>query len=476
MQNAHAFLEDWILWFDTISRPDVLQQLGLLLLMGLIAYGLVRLLRQRVESIWPATEERRSRSVLFGQRHYDGVLFPLLWLLLASAAPWMLGVETQYSVFRVALPVLLALVLIRLGAKLLRLAYEETRWVRLVENTISWAVWIVVVLWMFGVLPVILEQLELISFKIGSSQFTVLSFLQGALLIAMAVMLSFWLASLIEQRLLRNAIGNELSMRKIASNMIRAGLAVFAVMLAMSLVGIDLTVLSVLGGALGVGIGLGLQKLAANYVSGFVLLAERNIRIGDSVVVDGFSGKVTDIRARYTTIRSLSGVEAILPNELMVTQRVENNSLHTRALTVSTTVTVAYDSDAELVRRLLIEAARDVPRVIGEASVNLSRFSPEGLEFSLGIKVEDPDNGTAGLFSEINRRFLERAREHGIEFPLPKRLYPVPEAGASTAPGDTLARLALLAEKAGGLDALLSQLEKSTTVHKKSAQMPNSSV
>ena len=226
----------------------------------------------------------------------------------------------------------------------------------------------------------------------------------------------------------------------------------------------------VLGGALGVGIGLGLQKLASNYVSGFVLLAERNIRIGDSVVVDGFSGKVTDIRARYTTIRSLSGVEAILPNEMMVTQRVENNSLHTRALTVSTTVTVAYDSDAELVRRLLIDAARDVPRVIGEASANLSRFSPEGLEFSLGIKVEDPDNGTAGLFSEINRRFLERAREHGIEFPQPKRLFPVPGADAVVPPGDTLSRLAVLAEKAGGLDALLSQIEKSTIVRIKSAQ------
>ena len=468
MQNAQAFLEDWILWFDTITRPDVLQQLGLLLLMGVIAYALVRLLRSRLESIWPASEERRSRSVLFGQKHYDGVLFPLLWLLLGSAAPWLLGVEMQYSVYRVALPVLLAL--IRLVAKLLRLAYEETRWVRLVENTLSWVVWILMVLWMFGVLPVILEQLELISFKIGSSQFTVLSFLQGALLIGVAVMLSFWLASLIERRLLRHAMGNELSMRKIASNMIRAALLVFAVMLAMSLVGIDLTVLSVLGGALGVGIGLGLQKLASNYVSGFVLLAERNIRIGDSVVVDGFSGKVTDIRARYTTIRSLSGVEAILPNEMMVTQRVENNSLHTRALTVSTTVTVAYDSDAELVRRLLIDAARDVPRVIGEASANLSRFSPEGLEFSLSIKVEDPDNGTAGLFSEINRRFLERAREHGIEFPQPKRLFPVPGTDAVVPPGDTLSRLAVLAEKAGGLDALLSQIEKSTIVRIKSAQ------
>ena len=230
MQNAQAFLEDWILWFDTITRPDVLQQLGLLLLMGVIAYAVVRLLRNRLESIWPASEERRSRSVLFGQKHYDGVLFPLLWLLLGSAAPWLLGVEMQYSVYRVALPVLLALALIRLLAKLLRLAYEETRWVRLVENTLSWVVWILMVLWMFGVLPVILEQLELISFKIGSSQFTVLSFLQGALLIGVAVMLSFWLASLIERRLLRHAMGNELSMRKIASNMVRAALLVFAVM------------------------------------------------------------------------------------------------------------------------------------------------------------------------------------------------------------------------------------------------------
>jgi hypothetical protein len=114
-------------------------------------------------------------------------------------------------------------------------------------------------------------------------------------------------------------------MRKMAANALRALLLLVGLMFALSAAGIDLTALGVLGGALGVGIGLGLQKLAANYVSGFVILAERSMRIGDMVKVDGFEGRITDITTRYTVIRALNGREAIVPNEMMITQRVENS-------------------------------------------------------------------------------------------------------------------------------------------------------
>jgi small-conductance mechanosensitive channel len=193
---------------------------------------------------------------------------------------------------------------------------------------------------------------------------------------------------------------------------------------ALSAVGIDLTALSVLGGAIGVGIGFGLQKLAANYVSGFVILAERSMRIGDSVRVDNFEGIITDINARYTVIRSLVGRESIVPNEILITSRVENLSLADPRVWQSTVVSVAYESDVDQVIQLLSEAARSQPRVLTEPapSVALSAFGADGLEFTLGYWIADPENGQLNLRSLINRAILQSLREKGIEIPYPQRV------------------------------------------------------
>ena len=134
------------------------------------------------------------------------------------------------------------------------------------------------------------------------------------------------MSSAIEARLLKSSSGSELSLRKAVSNAVTSLLLFIGLMLSLSAVGIDLTALSVLGGAVGVGIGFGLQKLAANYVSGFVILAERSMRIGDSVKVDGFEGRISDIKARYTVIRAPNGRESIVPNEMLINSRVENLS------------------------------------------------------------------------------------------------------------------------------------------------------
>lgn len=151
--------------------------------------------------------------------------------------------------------------------------------------------------------------------------------IEGALTAAAVLLIALWISAAIESRLLRSATGAELSLRKAVSNAVRALLIFVGLIMALSAVGIDLTALSVLGGAVGVGIGFGLQKLASNYVSGFVILAERSMRIGDNVRVDNFEGRITDINARYTVVRSSTGRESIVPNEMLIIQRVENLSL-----------------------------------------------------------------------------------------------------------------------------------------------------
>ena len=211
-----------------------------------------------------------------------------------------------------------------------------------------------------------------------------------------------WISSAIESRLLKSAVGGQLVSAQGDEQCHARGAAVFGLIFALSAVGIDLTALSVLGGAVGVGIGLGLQKLAANYVSGFVILAERSMRIGDNVKVDNFEGRISDITTRYTVIRSATGRESIVPNEMLITNRVENLSLADAKVWQSTVVSVAYDSDVELVRRLLSEAAtRRQPRVLQDPAPNaaLSAFGADGLEFTLGYWIADPENGQLNLRS-----------------------------------------------------------------------------
>ena len=149
--------------------------------------------------------------------------------------------------------------------------------------------------------------------------------------------------------MLRDATGSTLSLRKIGSNVIRALLLFLALMLGLDAVNIDLTVFPVFGGALGVGSGLGLQKLVANYVSGFVILLERSVHIGDVIKVDNCEGRVTDISARFTRVRLVTGVEAILPNDMLVNLRVENSSLSDTLVWHWLPVTVGYGSDVDLV-------------------------------------------------------------------------------------------------------------------------------
>jgi small-conductance mechanosensitive channel len=196
--------------------------------------------------------------------------------------------------------------------------------------------------------------------------------------------------------------------------------------MALSAVGIDLTALSVLGGALGVGIGLGLQKLAANYVSGFVILAERALRIGDLVKVGDFEGVITDITTRYTVIRALSGREAIVPNETLITTTVQTLSLTDRNVLLSTLVGVDYDTDVAALCEPLITTMKAVPRVLVEPgpAVQLTTFAADALELTLYFWIADPENGQGNVRSAVNLAVLDRLRREGVGLRRP----PPPEA------------------------------------------------
>ena len=414
---SEAQPDDFQIWLSALAQTSTLIELAALAVSALLAWLLASTLAR-------AFTGRDANTITFGKRIIDGVLFPAMWLALAYAARMLLATWVPLAAFKIAIPVLLSLLVIRLGVKVLQAAFTETPFIRFLERTISWVAWLAMVLWVSGLLPIVMDELDQVSWKVGASELSVRKIIEGSLTAGLVLIITLWISSAIEAKLLRKATGGELSLRKAFSNAAKALLMFVGLLLAMSTVGIDLSALSVLGGAIGVGIGFGLQKLAANYVSGFVILAERSMRIGDTVQVDNFSGVITGINARYTVIRSLSGRESIVPNEMLITSRVENLSLADPKVWQSTTVSVGYESDVDLVTRLLLQAASQQERVLQEPgpAVALMNFGADGLEFRLGYWIRDPENGSDNLRSSINLAILQLLRENRVEIPFPQRV------------------------------------------------------
>jgi small-conductance mechanosensitive channel len=320
-------------------------------------------------------------------------------------------------------PVLVSLAGIRLLARVFTVVFPNSAAARMVERLFSWVAWIAAALWIVGLLTPVMAEMEKIRFAFGKSHITLLAIVQGTMSAALVMVLALWISAVVERRVLLHTV-DDLSLRKVAANAIRAMLLLVGLLFALSAVGVDLTALSVLGGALGVGLGFGLQKLAANYVSGFVILAERSLRIGDTVRVDGFEGTVMDIKTRYTLIRSLNGRESIVPNEKLIAERIENLSLADPRILLTCDIAVGYESDAAQVQQILVDAALASERVLKDPapSARLARFGADGLEFSLLFWIADPSNGQLNVRSEINLRILAAFRSAGIDIPYPQRV------------------------------------------------------
>ncbi len=406
--------------------------IALLLIAGAlpIAWAIPRLLRGPVP---------RHGSIIFGGRIFDGVMFPALWLgLVWMARMFCLRQHLPLAVFKVVVPILLSLLVIRLTMRVMRVAFPLSGVVRMVEKTVSWLAWGGVVLWITGVLPSVIDALDEVHWKMGSSTMSLATILEGAIVSGIVLMVTLWISSTIETRLLKGATGQQLSWRKAASNVVRALLVFIGLLLALSAVGIDLTALSVLGGAIGVGLGLGLQKLAANYVSGFVILAERALRIGDTVKVDGFEGRITDITTRYTVMRALNGRESIVPNEMMITQRVESATLADPRVALSTVVQVGYGTDLDALVPQIMAVLPGIARIIvdPQPSVQLSAFASDGLELTVTFWITDPENGTGSVRSDVNMALLRLFNANSIEIPFPQRVVRVlPVQGGAEAEG-----------------------------------------
>jgi small-conductance mechanosensitive channel len=415
-----------------LGNPSLLFQLVALLSCFLLAWFLSRTIQR-----YFATVDQSSGVLKIGVESFSRVLWPLLALVFLFFAKLILGKFQHTGLLKLFFPILSSFALIRFSFYVFRRAFVRDGTVGntllLFEKVFAILVWLALVLHFTGMWDSIFQALEEIILPVGKSKVSLLAVVQGITSVALTVVLALWVSALLEARLL--LIPNmHSSLRVVLSRLGRAIFILLAILMSLSLVGIDLTVLSVFGGALGVGLGLGLQRITSSYVSGFIILFDRSLSIGDMITVDKFSGAVTQINTRYTVLKGSDGIESIIPNEMLVSNPVQNLSLTDRAVVLVTDFTVAYDTDLDFLFPALIDVVAQVPRVSTATapSAYLLRFGADGFELRVGFWIEDPENGRTNVISDVNRAILVLIRERGIELPFPQREITVFQAQAKT--------------------------------------------
>ena len=422
--NQNLLSNLWADFSTEMGMPALRWQILALILCFVLGWALARSAR----SIIAVREDEIHPMRRLGLESFTRVMWPLLTLLLiVIAKPILLHFGGGVDLLRIAIPLVGSFALIRFISYVMHRAFARGGklggFVLLTGKGFALLIWIVVAMHITGLLPNLVEFLENTSIPLGRNKISVWMVLQGALSICVTLIIALWASSMLEERLMGiDSIHS--SMRVVLSRMGRALLILIGLLLSLSMVGIDLTVLSVFGGALGVGLGLGLQKIASSYVSGFIILLERSLTIGDTVTLDKFSGRVSQINTRYTVLRGGDGTDTVVPNEMFVSNAVQNFSLTDSVVQVSTRITVDYRTDIDVALRLLEEAALSEDRVRKgpdrTPGATLAAFGVDGIDLQLGFWVNDPE-GRGGVLSNVNRAIWRSFQEHKINVPSARR-------------------------------------------------------
>jgi small-conductance mechanosensitive channel len=404
---------DWSQLEVAVASPRGWTQLGVFA----VCIGIAWLVDQRV---WRDRVDKTRQHRLAGP--VARVVFPLTAVVLLVIARLLMHRIGPTPVLDIAVPLMLALAAVRLVVHALRRAFPNARSLKTSERTVAFVIWGALLLHFLGVLPEIAGELDTIDVPLGKSGVSLLGLFKGALAIVVTLVVTLWISGFLEQRVMGARF--DINLRVVLAKLLRAVLLTVGVLVALESVGFDLTLLTVFGGALGVGVGLGLQKLASNYVSGFAILFDRSIRMGDNVSVSGSKGVVTQLTARYVVVRDVDNVESIVPNEMMVTNIVVRRPPGGEAR-IALPVQVANQTDVERALALMEQAGTRDPRVRTAANppkALLMGFGDFGIRLELGIWVENADVvRTDGdkVRSAVNQAMLAAFRANGIELARP---------------------------------------------------------
>jgi small-conductance mechanosensitive channel len=430
---------------EGLARPQHAWTAGIVVLAVVIGALGARVMHGRVARRLAAAEEeghKPSDALRLSMGGLSRLAFPAITLGILLVGELFLHAVGVFKspddarLLHLAITLIAAMAGIRLVVYILRGAFPRVPMLASFERALALLIWLVVALYLVGALADVIEWLEATTLQIGKTRLSLWIVFMGLVSLAVTVLIALWLGSIIEARLMGSGLDS--SLRVVLARLAKALLLLLAVMIGLSAVGMDLTVLSVFGGALGVGLGLGLQRIASNYVSGFILLLDRSLRLGDTITVDKYQGIVAEINTRYTVLRALDGTEALLPNELLVSTPVTNFTYSDRRSRVGIKVAVAYNTDLKKAMALLVDAAQAHPRALKNpaAAAGITGFGADGIEMEVGLWISDPEQGKGNIQSDVSQVILERFRAAGIEIPYPQREVRVIHVNPPPTPGD----------------------------------------
>jgi small-conductance mechanosensitive channel len=368
-------------------------------------------------------EIKPSPKWKFGAGDFENVAYPLCAYAFVVVGRLILERHQAAPLLAILQTLLVAWAVIRLASYVLGHVLPAGGFLRASIRTIAWIAWIAVALHITGLLPQLIAALDGIGIAVGKEQsrITLWLVMQALAALVATLTLAAWISRITETRVMA-AKHVEMSTRVVIAKVVRVTALFLAVMVALPLVGIDITALSIFSGALGVGLGFGLQKIASNYVSGFIVLLDRSLRIGDTIMVDNRRGEVTAIESRYTVIKGPDGIESIIPNEKLITESVNHYSFTDAKVSMVVPVAVSYESDLERALEVLLACARRHPKVIGEPpmAARVKRLGEHGIDLELVAWIGD--NAAEGVIrSEMLLDIVSSFREAGVEIPYPRR-------------------------------------------------------
>ncbi len=383
----------------------------------IVAFGVAMLITPPIRN-WlerKADETADNRRLAFVCRTFVNLVTPVLWVILlwlaveiANRAGW------PNKLISIVVSLVNAWIVIHLVTRFV----SQKAWARFVAITI----WVIAALNIIELLEPALALLDGIALQIGNVRVTALSVAKGVFYLVVLMWLANLASSVLERRI-QQLPSLTPSVQVLFAKLLKIALISIAAIVAINSVGIDLTALAVFGGALGVGIGFGLQKIVANFISGIILLLDKSIKPGDTIGVSGTYGWIQSLGARYVSVITRDGIEHLIPNEELITTRVENWSYSNDLVRQKIPVGISYGSDVRRAIELCIESAKASPRVVGDPNPAclLKGFGDSSVDLEIRYWVIDPQNGLSNLKSEILLSVWDRFHENDIQIPFPQR-------------------------------------------------------
>jgi len=397
-----------------VTSPWFYLQFGLIMAAAGIAFATSATIRSRIDVTslamrWPAPLRLFMRVLV--ESASTGV-FALL-IIVARITMWHTTWPSRSYLLAVSAKLALAWIIIRLVTSVIR----NTFMVRLV----SISAWLITALSVLGQLDPVIDKLDSVSVVLGGLRLTPLLLIKLGVLLAVALWLTNIASNFAESRITQSGDLTP-SVQVLLVKMIRLGLMIFAVAVVLSAVGINLSALAIFSGAAGVGIGFGLQKIVANFISGIILLADKSVKPGDLVTIGDSTGRINEMKTRYISVAAGDGREFLIPNEDLVTQKVTNWTYTDKNTLVKVNFGTNYEADPRQVCKLAIDIAATAPRAIKGRPPNciLTEFAEAGMKFSMTFWIADPD-GLDNVKSEVMLSLWDAFKREGIKVPYPVR-------------------------------------------------------